>query len=110
MSDVAINQVLSQMRSMQALAQGQSVGSELRATEAASSSQFSNLMTQSIADVNASMQESKAVTAAFESGDPSVSLAEVMITAQKASLQFTGMTEVRNKLLNAYQEVMNMPV
>ena len=110
MSDVAINQVLAQMRSMQALAQGQIVGSELRATEAASSSQFSNLMTQSIADVNASMQESKAVTAAFESGDPSVSLAEVMITAQKASLQFTGMTEVRNKLLNAYQEVMNMPV
>ena len=110
MSDVAINQVLAQMRSMQALAQGQSVGSELRATEAASSSQFSNLMTQSIVDVNASMQESKAVTAAFESGDPSVSLAEVMITAQKASLQFTGMTEVRNKLLNAYQEVMNMPV
>ena len=110
MSDVAINQVLSQMRSMQALAQGQSVGVELRATDAASSSQFSNLMTQSIADVNASMQESKAVTAAFESGDPSVYLAEVMITAQKASLQFTGMTEVRNKLLNAYQEVMNMPV
>ena len=110
MSDVAINQVLTQMRSMQALAQGQSVGTELRATEAAPSSQFSNLMTQSIADVNASMQESKAVTAAFESGDPSVSLAEVMITAQKASLQFTGMTEVRNKLLNAYQEVMNMPV
>ena len=56
------------------------------------------------------MQESKALTAAFERGDPSVSLAEVMITAQKASLQFTGMTEVRNKLLNAYQEVMNMPV
>ena len=110
MSDLAINQVLSQMRSMQALAQGQSVGAELRSTEAAASSQFSNLMTQSIADVNTSMQESKAVTAAFESGDPSVSLAEVMITAQKASLQFTGMTEVRNKLLTAYQEVMNMPV
>ena len=110
MSDVAINQVLSQMRNMQALAQGQGVGGELRSTEAAASSQFSNLMTQSIADVNASMRESKAVTAAFESGDPSVSLAEVMITAQKASLQFTGMTEVRNKLLNAYQEVMNMPV
>lgn len=109
MSDIAINQVLAQMRSMQALAQGQAVGAA-SAAETVSNSQFSNLMTQSIADVNASMQESKAVTAAFESGDPSVSLAEVMITAQKASLQFTGMTEVRNKLLNAYQEVMNMPV
>lgn len=110
MSDVAINQVLSQMRSMQALAQGQSVGVGSLGTEAVPSSQFSNLMTQSISDVNASMQESKALTSAFERGDPSVSLAEVMITAQKASLQFTGMTEVRNKLLNAYQEVMNMPV
>lgn len=109
MSDIAINQVLAQMRSMQALAQGQAAGAASGA-ETVSNSQFSNLMTQSIADVNASMQESKAVTAAFESGDPSVSLAEVMITAQKASLQFTGMTEVRNKLLNAYQEVMNMPV
>ena len=110
MSDVAINQVLSQMRSMQALAQGQSVGAGSLGTEAVPSSQFSNLMTQSISDVNASMQESKALTSAFERGDPSGSLAEVMITAQKASLQFTGMTEVRNKLLNAYQEVMNMPV
>ena len=110
MSDVAINQVLAQMRNMQAVAQGQSVNTSSIGAESVSSSQFSNLMTQSIADVNASMQESKAMTAAFESGDPSVSLAEVMITAQKASLQFTGMTEVRNKLLNAYKDVMSMPV
>ena len=56
------------------------------------------------------MQESKATTARFENGDPSVSLAEVMINAQKASIQFSGMTEVRNKLLTAYKDVMNMPV
>ena len=109
MSDVAINQVLAQMRSVQALAQGQGIGAS-QGADAVSGAQFQNLLTQSVADVNSSMQESKALTAAFEKGDPSVSLAEVMITAQKASLQFTGMTEVRNKLLNAYQEVMNMPV
>ena len=109
MSDVAINQVLAQMRSVQALAQGQGTGLA-QGTEAVSGGQFQNLLTQSVADVNTSMQESKALTAGFVRGDPSVSLAEVMITAQKASLQFTGMTEVRNKLLNAYQEVMNMPV
>ena len=106
MSDIAINQVLAQMRSMQALAQS---GGGI-STESVNPNQFSNLMTQSIEDVNQAMQTSKDVTAAFEAGDPSVSLAEVMITAQKASLQFAGMTEVRNKLLNAYQEVMNMPV
>jgi flagellar hook-basal body complex protein FliE len=109
MSDVAINQVLAQMRSVQALAQGHGTGLS-QAVDTVSGPQFSNLLAQSVADVNSSMQESKALTTAFEKGDPSVSLAEVMITAQKASLQFTGMTEVRNKLLNAYQEVMNMPV
>ena len=109
MSDIAINQVLAQMRSVQALAQGQAVSTP-SGIESVSGGQFSNLLSQSVADVNSSMQASKAMTVAFERGDPSVSLAEVMITAQKASLQFTGMTEVRNKLLNAYQEVMNMPV
>lgn len=109
MSDVAINQVLAQMRSVQSMAQGQGTGLS-QESQAVSGAQFSNLLTQSVSDVNNAMQESKALTAAFETGDPSVSLAEVMITAQKASLQFTGMTEVRNKLLTAYQEVMNMPV
>ena len=109
MSDIAINQVLAQMRSVQALAQGQGIGYS-EGANGVSGSQFSNLLTQSVADVNSAMQESKALTAAFEKGDPSVSLAEVMITAQKASIQFSGMTEVRNKLLSAYQDVMNMPV
>ncbi|MEQ8205308.1 MAG: flagellar hook-basal body complex protein FliE, partial [Woeseia sp.] len=30
--------------------------------------------------------------------------------SQKADLSFRAMTEVRNKLVNAYQEIMNMPV
>lgn len=90
------------MRSMQALARNE--------TQNAESAPFSQLMSKSIEQVNSSVQESKALTARFESGDPSVSLAEVMINAQKASIQFSGMTEVRNKLLTAYKDVMNMPV
>lgn len=106
MSDVAINQVLSQMRAMQAMARNESSSS----TGANATAPFSELMSRSIDQVNNSMQESKATAARFESGDPSVSLAEVMINAQKASIQFSGMTEVRNKLLTAYKDVMNMPV
>ena len=106
MSDVAINQVLSQMRAMQALARNESPSS----TETKLTEPFSELMSQSIDQVNNSMQASKELTARFETGDPSVSLAEVMINAQKASIQFSGMTEVRNKLLTAYKDVMNMPV
>ncbi len=106
MSDIAINQVLSQMRAMQALVRNDGTAPfENNAAEP-----FSDLMSQSIDQVNKAMQDSKAITARFETGDPSVSLAEVMINAQKASIQFSGMTEVRNKLLTAYKDVMNMPV
>jgi flagellar hook-basal body complex protein FliE len=106
MSDIAINQVLSQMRAMQAMARNESPTS----LETKAAAPFSELMSQSIDQVNNSMQDSRAITARFETGDPSVSLAEVMINAQKASIQFSGMTEVRNKLLTAYKDVMNMPV
>ncbi|HCG95688.1 MAG TPA: flagellar hook-basal body complex protein FliE [Halieaceae bacterium] len=106
MSDIAINQVLSQMRAMQAMARNESPIS----FETKAAAPFSELMSQSIDQVNNAMQDSKAIAARFETGDPSVSLAEVMINAQKASIQFSGMTEVRNKLLTAYKDVMNMPV
>ena len=44
------------------------------------------------------------------SEDPGTDLTEVMIAAQKASLSFRAMAEVRNKLVTAYQDIMNMPV
>ncbi|MDA9799226.1 flagellar hook-basal body complex protein FliE [Luminiphilus sp.] len=105
MSDIAINQVLAQMRTMQAMASPQ-------ATEklAETPGNFSNLMQDSIREVNAAMQESRAMTTSFEMGDPSVSLAEVMVNSQKAGLQFQAVAEIRNRVLSAYKEVMNMPV
>ncbi|MDX1561428.1 MAG: flagellar hook-basal body complex protein FliE [Gammaproteobacteria bacterium] len=50
------------------------------------------------------------IAEAFERGDPNIALPDVMIALQKASLAFQAMTEVRNQLVNAYQEVMNMPI
>ena len=110
MSDVAINQVLAQMRSI-----ANAAGSELgplgsRQTGDAEGTSFSTLMQDSIEKVNADMMEAKAAATAFESGDPGVSIAEVMIASQRASLQFQAMTEVRNKMLTAYQEIMSMQV
>jgi flagellar hook-basal body complex protein FliE len=46
----------------------------------------------------------------FETGTSNASLAEVMIQMQKSSLAFEGMTQVRNRLVDAYQEIMNMPI
>jgi flagellar hook-basal body complex protein FliE len=50
------------------------------------------------------------MTTRFEMGDPSVSLAEVMVNSQKAGLQFQAVAEIRNRVLSAYKDVMNMPV
>ena len=105
MSDIAINQVLSQMRAMQALANPQATPEAVQGQ-----GNFSNLMHDSIREVNAAMQESRAMTTRFEMGDPSVSLAEVMVNSQKAGLQFQAVAEIRNRVLSAYKEVMNMPV
>jgi|TARA_B100000902_G_scaffold367023_1_gene389275 flagellar hook-basal body complex protein FliE len=105
MSDIAINQVLAQMRAMQALANPQATPEAVQGQ-----GNFSNLMQDSIREVNAAMQESRAMTTRFEMGDPSVSLAEVMVNSQKAGLQFQAVAEIRNRVLSAYKEVMNMPV
>ena len=46
----------------------------------------------------------------FELGDPEVSLAEAMVAGQKSSIAFEATLRVRNKLVQAYQDIMNMPI
>ena len=50
------------------------------------------------------------MAAAFERGAPGVDLPQVMIEMQKSSVSFRAVTEVRNRLVSAYQDIMNMPV
>ena len=109
MSDVGMNQVIAQMRVMASAARSEGAASAA-AQGVAGRMDFSALMQDSIDAVNASMMEAKVKASAFESGDPQVSLTEVMVATQRAGLEFRAMTEVRNKLLTAYQEVMSMPV
>lgn len=109
MSDVGMDQVIAQMRVMASAARGEGAAGAA-AQGVAGRMDFSALMQDSIDAVNASMMEAKVKASAFESGDPQVSLTEVMVATQRAGLEFRAMTEVRNKLLTAYQEVMSMPV
>ena len=46
----------------------------------------------------------------FQMGDDSVNLSDVMISMQKASIQFQATAQVRNKLVQAYHDIMNMQV
>jgi flagellar hook-basal body complex protein FliE len=68
------------------------------------------LLQESVSKVNEIQQTAGNLAAAFEAEDPNVDLAQVMIAVEKSGLAFQALTQVRNKLISAYQEIMNMPV
>lgn len=104
MIEMEINRILSQMRALSGEIQGRP------ATPAEESAPFGEILRQSIDAVSQQQAAASSLAARFESGATDVSVAEVMISMQKASLSFQAMTEVRNRLVEAYQQVMNMPI
>ncbi len=107
MSSLEVNQVLAQMRVMAARAEGGGVG---ESAEVGEKPDFAALLKSSVENVSDAQMQAKELATAFESGDKSAELPEVMVALQKASISFQAMTQVRNKLLSAYQEVMSMQV
>ena len=107
MSSVEINQVLQQMRSMASMAES---NMHVEPGANATGPDFSKLLTDSVNKVNETQKSAAGLATAFETGDPTVNLSEVMVAIQKASVSFQAMTQVRNNLISAYKEVMNMQV
>ncbi len=104
MSDIEISKVLQQMRVMAAKAEGM----QPEQVTGAEKVDFSKIMKDSVNNVNAVQKESARMSEAFQAGDPNADITSVMIAMQKASVSFTAMTQVRNKLVDAYQEIMRM--
>jgi flagellar hook-basal body complex protein FliE len=71
---------------------------------------FGALLKESLNQVNSLQQGAQELSAALEQGQPGLDITRVMVEAQKASLAFRAMTEVRNRLVSAYQDVMNMAI
>lgn len=71
---------------------------------------FGDMFKSAINTVNDNQQAASGIATRYEMGDPSVDLPEVMIALQKSSVSFQAMTEVRNKMVEAYKEIMNMPI
>ncbi len=107
MNTITNEHLLSQIRTM---------GQELRPTESTAQPakpegpDFSAMLKTTINAVNDAQKYSSELKTGFENGTTDKSLAEVMIASQKANLSFRAVTEVRNKLITAYQDIMNMPV
>jgi flagellar hook-basal body complex protein FliE len=109
MSQIEIDRVLSQIRSLSAQARP-AAASTASATAAGGVSDFANLLRQGVDQVNQTQQKASALADAFDRGTPGVELPQVMVELQKASVSFRALTEVRNRLISAYQEIMNIPL
>ncbi|MCP3667012.1 MAG: flagellar hook-basal body complex protein FliE [Gammaproteobacteria bacterium] len=105
MSNNGIDQVLAQMRVMSAQA-----ASQAKPVEQGASGDFGSLLKDSIDQVSMAQSKSSELKQAFEMGSSDVNLAEVMIAVEKSGLAFDAMVQVRNKLVDAYKDVMNMPI
>lgn len=75
-----------------------------------SSAQFGDMLSNALNTVHELQQDTSQKVTAVEKGDRSVSLAEAMIASQKSSVAFEATVQVRNKLVESYKEIMNMPV
>jgi flagellar hook-basal body complex protein FliE len=112
-----INSVLAEMRNLRSQVQKTD---ELRpeispnkiqgTQEAKPLPKFGDLLANAVNSVNDTQLKSAELSTAFQQGDPTVSLSQVMIQSQKASVSFQALTQVRNKVVQAYEDVMKMPV
>ena len=107
MSTIDVNNLLSQMRQLSA--QVRPAETAFKAAPAAQAD-FGALLKQSISAVGQNQMEAGRMAASFERGDAGADLGRTMVSIQKADLSLRARTEVRNKLVDAYKDIMNMPV
>ena len=84
--------------------------SAVAAPEAGIKPGFADALKASLDQVNNVQQKSEQMAQAFALGDDKVSLSDMMISMQKASISLQATVQARNKLVAAYQDIMNMQV
>jgi len=71
---------------------------------------FADVLKASLQDVSQRSEVARELSESFEAGDPNVELSDVMVAMQKARVSFEALTQVRNKMVSAYTDIMNMPL
>jgi len=108
-SQANISSMLQTLRAYQAEAAG---GMDTPSTDKAKSTSqtgFADMIRQTIENVNDKQQKAQELSSAYERGEP-VPLTDVVLAMQKSSLSFEATLQVRNKVLKAYEDILNMPV
>ena len=104
----ALDQLVGQLRATAAMAQG-GIGKPLD-TPGAKSVEFTDVLKATLEQVNGVQEKADKLARNFELGIGEPNLQDVMISMQKANISFQQLLQVRNKLVSAYQEIMNMQV
>ena len=98
--------ILNQNQALQRAAGGAAAGG---AAGAGATPDFRSAIASALQQVNTQQAKASDLSEAYERGDTH-DIVSVMIERQKASLGFETTLQVRNKLLSAYRDIMNMPV
>ncbi len=104
MNTSGIDQLLQELNVAAAKASGKET------TPGAGAPEFGEMLKTALDQVNGAQAEAARLQSDFDQGVPNTNLHEVMVSLQKASLSFQTMVQVRNRLVSAYQEIMNMSV
>lgn len=107
MSDIDVRSVLSQIRALQ----GQT-GPAPRAVQAADAATpaFGRVMEAALDRVSLTQNNAAELQNRFQLGDKNTDLASVMLASSRAQVEFKGLVETRNRMVRAYQDIMNMPL
>jgi flagellar hook-basal body complex protein FliE len=114
MSQMEINSILAQIRSLSSQAQSKVGAAQLPQSptttgpNATGASDFANILKSGLDAVNQNQAKADQMTDAFSRGTPGVELPQVMLATAKASVSFHALNEVRNRLVSAYTDIMNM--
>lgn len=109
METSGIERMLSQLRTAAALA-GRKPEPKSGGVEGAPKADFADALKSSLNEVNRVQNEAAKLSKDFTVGDPNTNLQDVVISMQKSTIAFQQTIQVRNKLVQAYQDIMNMQV
>lgn len=109
---VEFNRLMLQMRSMQMEAMGRAANAapQVQQTDKANGPAFGDVLRQAVDKVSELQSTTSNLQNGYERGVAGIDLTDVMIASQKSSVAFQAATQVRNKLVAAYEDIMKMPI
>lgn len=105
-----IEQLIGELRTTAKTAAGGAARPAQAAEGSSEQVDFAQVLQSALKDVSSAQQEARTMAHEFTAGNPEANLQEVMVNLQKANLSFQQMVQVRNRLVSAYQDIMNMPM